>query len=358
MGSFGLGLDIYVVVLLAAALLNSKTCGGGVYEDALSRDNCGRLKGLLAVMVMFHHLAQRTDGGEIFHSFHHMGHLCVAAFLFLSGYGLMRQYMGRQDYLHGYLTKRLSAVCIPYLGCILLYWITSPAWRGAIYTPVEVLVSLVNGRPVAANSWYVIACIWLYLLFYVAGRLMKRRYWGIVGLSAAFCVAWIVACQALGYGIYWYMSNFGFVLGMIWALKEERWTPALKKWYWLALPAVTAAFLPTFWLTYHSDHMLSFGIVSSSLFVALVLLLLSKVKMQSAFMAWLGTISFEVYMIHGLFIALFRGTTLYVENEVLWVGLVLVCSVAAAVVLHKVFGALIRAFVKACAPKRTRESVR
>lgn len=348
------GLDIFVALLIAAALLESRYHGGDrFFKEGLSRDHCNRLKGLMAVMIVFHHTAQSTAGGELFHPFRHFGYLIVAEFFFLSGYGLMKQYVQKKDYLDGYLNKRLSAVCIPYAGVVALYWLCSRAYRGSWYTPGEVLRSLVNGKPVAANSWYVLVCILLYVLFYLLARLLGSRRLAMAGAAALWCCGWIVLCRTLDYGIHWYLSTFAFVLGMLWALAEEKGRPVLERCYWPLLAAVSAGLFPTFRLTYYSDAELCFGIVSSSLFVVWVLLLTMRVELRSGLLDRVGTVSFELYMIHGLFMRLFRGERFYIDTDARWVAAVLICSLGAAVVLHRVFSAAIRTWRSQSVRRRT-----
>ena len=160
-----LGLDLFVLLLVVVALLDSTYYRGkgAFFKEYLSKQNCGALKGLMAVMIVFHHTAQCTRGGELFHSFHHFGYLLVAEFFFISGYGLMRRYAGSENYLKGYLHKRLSAVCIPYLCMVGLYWLLSPLYRTNGYTAGEVLRSFVTCWRVFASggislSWRVPGC--------------------------------------------------------------------------------------------------------------------------------------------------------------------------------------------------------
>ena len=68
---------------------------------------------------------------------------------------------------------------------------------------------------------------------------------------------------------------------------------------------------------------------------------------------FLGKISPELYLIHGLFIQLFHGQLILLENEMLFILSVLVCSIAAAAVLHIPCGAAVRFLQTAAVPARS-----
>ncbi len=89
-----------VLLLLLLLLLKAKAVRplSGFNEDYLSLDTGKALRGFFALVVVFHHLAQQTETGLLFHRFTHAGYLCVAVFFFLSGYGLQRSHMNSPRY--------------------------------------------------------------------------------------------------------------------------------------------------------------------------------------------------------------------------------------------------------------------
>jgi hypothetical protein len=52
-------------------------------ENYLSIDTCQSYRGIFAIVVVFHHLAQRTECGGVFYFFTKVGYLAVAVFFFL-----------------------------------------------------------------------------------------------------------------------------------------------------------------------------------------------------------------------------------------------------------------------------------
>ena len=57
--------------------------------DYLSNKSTKSLKGLLALLIIFHHISQKITAGENFSNFEYMGRYVVALFFFLSGYWIV-----------------------------------------------------------------------------------------------------------------------------------------------------------------------------------------------------------------------------------------------------------------------------
>ena len=45
---------------------------------------------------------------------------------------------------------------------------------------------------------------------------------------------------------------------------------------------------------------------------------------------FLGSVSYELYLVHELFILLLRGKHIYIASDTLWIAAVLICSLIAA----------------------------
>ena len=96
----------------------------------------------------------------------------------------------------------------------------------------------------------------------------------------------------------------------------------------------TAAAIPLYW-------------AAGILFTALCMLTQMKVTFGNSLLRILGDCSLELYMIHGLFIGLYRGSRIYIENPALWSAAVVASSCLGAWGLHKLFGMLLKGKKKA-----------
>lgn len=95
------------------------------------------LRGLLAIGIVLHHLSLRLveaspDCHWIWLQFSFWGAPIVAVFFFLSGYGLMVSLITKgQEYLDGFLKKRLLKIVLPLVLCSIVFEATSITLWGA-----------------------------------------------------------------------------------------------------------------------------------------------------------------------------------------------------------------------------------
>lgn len=91
--------------------------------NALSVYNTTMIKGFAAISVVFCHLSFFYDGIIVLPAFNHIGYASVGFFFFLSGFGLMKQYLKRKDYRSSFLKKRAGRIVIPYILFNMIYWL-------------------------------------------------------------------------------------------------------------------------------------------------------------------------------------------------------------------------------------------
>lgn len=337
-------MDLLAVPVLLCILWKMSFHRGAFREDALSLDNTKALKGILAILVVLHHLYQQVQMGRLYFFFDNVGILCVSLFLFLSGYGLLKRYAGTPGYRATILRRRIPSVLIPYLCLILIYWLFSGV-SGPILTPAEVLQSLVSGFPIVAHSWYILCILVFYIGFYLSVLLWRRNLPGIIGSNALLCILWVALCRARGFAPYWYNAAILFPMGIFWAAYENQLQAFLRTHYGPALAVSLlgfCGFFPAALVTAGEDIFVSLFWPGCCCFVVLVLLILMKFRFGNPIVLFLGEISFALYGIHGLFEALYRSPVIWLEDPLLWGTAVLVSSVAAAWMLHRFFRLLLR----------------
>ena len=134
-------------------------------NDVLDKYNSNKIKGLLALLIIIHHLSIYIKDTILLKVFTIVGAIAVSAFFFYSGYGLMTSYLKKENYLKDFWNKRIMKIVIPYIIAIiftiLAYLLTRQLSLRKIFN------SLVEGEPVVRFSWYVLAIIILYVVFYL-----------------------------------------------------------------------------------------------------------------------------------------------------------------------------------------------
>ena len=376
---------MYLFYFLLALLMafGAQYAGRGAWnEEYTSLRQTKMLQGITALGIALHHMAQKTcapwhpqkytvHGLEPFLS---VGYLLVGVFLFCSGMGLYKSFKTKPDYLKGFFRRRVLPLVIAYY---LSEWIYT-AIRYAMNEVMDLKTVLwyLSGLHMANfNSWYMVAIVLFYAVFRAAFRLCKKE-------GAAICLVFLAALgyTALGVlighqddwwmrGEWWYNSIMLFPLGLLFGKFEERVTAFFKKGYlfWLLLfCAAVALLLPqSEWLNnnawgYYGEvgdpmtipHcLMSVGLqwLTASAYVTLCFLLLMKIRFGNRVLGWLGSVTLEFYLAHGIFVELFgynfldiAKSLVYIRSVPLFIAAVLGCSVPATLLFSFLWKLILR----------------
>lgn len=343
--------DFLVLLLAGACLWGTKYAWPplrSLRADYLSGESCRGLRGLLSLGILLHHLGQKGMGLVLMPLLSKIGFLLVAVFFFLSGYGLMKQHMAKPDYRRTFPRRRLPAIILPYALATglywLLYWVLGTPWSGR-----AVLRGLVDGSPIVTASWYVLCVLLFYLAFWCLMWLWGRRFRGVLAGAVVFMAGYVALCRWLGYGSWWYNTAPALVLGMAWALYQEKIDGVLSRHISRVFPGTFLLFLGTYGGKILLNPLLpsTMAAVSltwpvSGLFVCCVVLGLTQVSLEGPLLRWLGDISLETYLVQFLFLQLLRSDAIRVENDLAYALLVLVGTLGFAWAMHQLDRWLLR----------------
>lgn len=342
-------IDLLPILLLITVLIDIKPMSplSTINDNYLTINTLKYYKGLFAIVIVFHHLSQRTQGGIVFRGFSYVGYLAVAAFFFYSGYGLQKSYMTKgEKYRKDFLKKRIPTILFPYIIVTFIYWLMNYV-RGTCYSLKEICVAIFHGSPIVSNSWYIITILVFYFVYWILMTICKSNYRAMIIGGGIWYVLYTLCCIKFGYGLWWYNASHILIVGMLWALWEKKITKIIER-YQIVIPIVWVAFIIVFvskiviasYLPINGIGLL-IDLIITILFVISVVFFSMKVKIGNKALAFLGEISFEIYMIHGLFITIFRSDKIYIDNEFVWACLVLAFTIVSGYVLHIVFGKLL-----------------
>lgn len=193
------------------------------------------LKGIAILLMLCHHLFYTQDGSfwdvqiyghGLINTFAHMCKVCVAIFVFISGYGLMEKYKDIEKIeLKSFFWNRFIKLMLNYWFVWLLFVPMSVLWLGPSlieqYGNSHIITKLIFDFMGIINwfgsynynpTWWFYACIiGLYLLFPILHYLVNRN---------------ILYVIAVGIGIYYLPTDFfmsirfyvlAFICGMLYA---------------------------------------------------------------------------------------------------------------------------------------------
>lgn len=324
-------------------------------DNPLSLENSKALLGFCAVLIVFHHIAQTVGAANAsaFSILEHFGVGLVGMFFFFSGYGLMKSRRTKKDYLKGFFKKRMPGILIPFYVCIFLFILAALLTKTKMSVP-ELIGYFTGFILINTHMWYIVEIALFYTVFYLVFRFIKNERKALF-VMGGFLLLFTIGSMLLCHGIYWfqgewwYNTSFVFLVGMIFASKEETIFKAFKKHYkgFVALFGILFIVLnrvTNYMLRFHgywTETMTDKGyddklmtlvpqLFMTIAFVILVVLILMKCKFDNPVLRFLGKISLELYLIHNLLLMYCRsiaGTGMYVLA-------VVVGSILLATLLH------------------------
>ncbi|MBQ9302826.1 acyltransferase family protein [Butyrivibrio sp.] len=375
---------IYLVyVALPVILLWGAKFSGKRFNDGfLSLEQTKAIQGFLAICIMLHHIAQKTCASwiqpqtRIVHGldmFVPIGYLLVSIFLFFNGYGVYKSYHTKENYLDGFIKKRILPVVLALYTTTVIFFIAR-LLVGEKMDAKQVILYLTSIQLCNPNTWYVIVLPFFYLAFYFSFKFIKKD--GLAVLSAtAFVVFYMLLGTRIDHnnywirGEWWYNCVFLFPVGIIFAKFENKIIPHLKKYYWVYLVAALLLFYPLYIYSgficnifgYYGDNWgapdtifrrrvsLLSQVFLTTEFVFTVLLVNMKVAFGNKFLKFMGTITLEFYLIHGLYVELFGWqfdggvpSPYHIKYVLVYVLVVFALGVPSAMLLKRLHGVILR----------------
>lgn len=329
MGRLYKNMDILIIIFLLSFFIKIRIREN--QEDYLSKDYTIYIKGILALIVVFCHIQFNRINFVGFKVFNYVGDFAVALFFFLSGYGLISQYIKKGDiYLKSFLKKRVLKIMFIYLFFNFIYIVYYLLCNN--FESINLLKYVfIDKKLIVSHSWYIIDILILYILFYIFAKKFNKNYnnisKGILICSIIFGIVLIV----LGYEECWYVSLLSFYFGFFYKLFLDK-KVNLKNIIFLILCFVI---LECMLLLIDFINISMVKIYLTALiknlacicFILIVINLGKIIQFRNPFFKFMGNISLEVYLIHGLFENIFRNIHYISSNYLLYGFMVLSLSI-------------------------------
>ena len=284
-----------LVIAIAASVLYGLRINPDKNEF-LSLSDSTFLRGLWCIVVLLVHVPADYQNPiqDAIGSFAYIG---VTFFFMTSAFGLKYSIDHKKDYMKGFWLRRLPAILIPAL----------------IANAFHVVMKAVAGTEITALSFlnidgWVKVLLLFYVLFWVVYGLLPKFTRGGYWQDAVMCLL-VLACSLIDrftefkitFG--WIVEPLGFAYGIIAAVyadKIKRWIG--EKWLIKSIVLVIVsgvlgiAYLKFKTISVFGDYILK--IVLGISITAFVFEAIAKLKVGNAVNRFLGSISYEVYILH------------------------------------------------------------
>ncbi|TAG93647.1 MAG: acyltransferase [Oscillatoriales cyanobacterium] len=353
-------LNTFIILSILILISFRKT----IKERPLSISQTNQMKGIAILIIIVHHVSLALNGAGYLSLLHHLGFPSVSIFLVLSGYGVFLSI--EKKGLNNFFSKRVMRVYIPFVlamtGKILIfdYFILNERSR-VMSSFVNMFVSPAT---LDMNMWFIVYILFWYCITYVIFSLNKSNkskifYLFLTGILVGISPApetWVENSFSFPFGC-WIAANSRLIIEKLESLlagekptlssifhpaKEqlnnyiETFTlylsfsiVCLHLWVWMKSPSPSAnIYSPIINIIAHDIIGISFSI----LIIGLVILL-GKFKIRSTFLNFLGENSFELYLVHGTLLTLFRLMSGVDFAVIFFVYFIIVC--VSSIVLKK-----------------------
>ena len=362
---------IPVVALLLCKISYNKT---GLNRDYLSIETTQAMRGVMILdVVLFHFCLDYLNVNQKLLSVC-QGDDAVKIFFFLSGYGLVYSVKHKGNaYLKGFFSHRLVKIAIPLVIAaiphIFLFKHAGVYYLANTPLTLKTMFELFfhNGYTIVYNAWYVVELIVLYVAFYISFKIAKGDFERGVNIT----VLLTVLCMIGFYMLYlkqswlhmWYFSTWAFAFGVIWSAKEEQIFKFIQKHFNLifCVSILMVSFLAIFrreiMFQFSSDnYIMSKSMILGPFIVFGIIVGSMKFKLGCPVWKFLGKISYELFLIHGIFYNELRSGDIYIKNDLLYIVIGVALSIAAATLLYYIDRFILKGYFKLIGKKTKEES--
>lgn len=351
---------IFYPLLLFLLFAGAKPVKKGEWNnDVLSFGQTKAFLGFAAILIMFHHASQKTCAGWLnpkyirpgLEVFVCLGYLCVAAFLFCSGYGMCSA-CKKENFFKGYFKRRLLPIILPTVIMWLVFFFTEKIRGVKIYPPLWINVY--------DYIWFIPAILYMYVFFYLCFHIIKADKLRMPVLWAG-TVLYIILAFLFSPGTWWYNTIHLFAAGAGFARNSDRRLEGLKKGYAAKLtgcilltlvffiagnyyPMITGIMHRPYNETVHRLLEAPCQMISAYTFVFVLILLGMKIRIGNRILSFLGNMTLEFYLVHPFFVQIFAFAFIYegnkpvffIKDPFLYVLAILIPSIPLAYLLKRI----------------------
>ena len=300
-------------------------------DNYLSHSNTDCLKGICAIMVVLGHVCSRTGLGAvlglgpIYTAFGYWG---VSGFMFVSGYGLVCSLRKNADgwgYLSTFLRNRVFPVYMLMAILVVVYYALKLLLSPNPPAIGELIQSFFFGSTVISFGWYLQSIVLIYLIFYVAAKVVLKQFnkpfgWPLCMAIGLGLLLYIGLSLFMGLDSTWYETTLCFLAGIAVASYKSQVDKMLSKEKntIIVLIVCTTLFVVSFVIGcgpfVQGAFKIACKMMSSVLFCLCWVAFMRLVSLENSVTCFLGKLYLEIYIIQGAVYLLLRNKYWAVES--------------------------------------------
>lgn len=243
------------------------------------------LRGILAVEIVLGHTYGHLYNNSLLYFNNRIGVWVVGIFFFLSGYGLNYSLHRKNDYLKGFIVKRVGRILFPVLAIYLINYF----W-GICRNFLSFLL----------QDWFVVEVVFIYYIWYLLYKYLPEKQ--IVGIFVTLILVFNILGSYFAIGSRWYGSTACFLLGIVFEKEEAFIFSNCKKNYSKMLSISIMVFIlgGGLFILGENNWIVSMVMINVTcmLLCIVVWLVFMKFTIGNALTNLLGSISWQIYVSH------------------------------------------------------------
>lgn len=287
--------------------------------SAIAKNETVAIKGILCLMIFLNHFSGWfANPDPILYFFVHCGSFMVSVFFFLSAYGLSKSQMAQNQTFKDLILRTLK-IFIPFWICDVIYLFAHYSMDVPLNIAIDtksILLSVVNLAEIVHNSWFVSAIVFLYIVYFLTQKITKTK-----GIWLFFVVLILASFKVFSI----WLTFFAFPVGLLISQKESALLSLRKCKYVIVLSVTVILTLAVVLLKFFGETLSGnmntivsdiSDILSGALFAFLVYMLVTRVHIGNKVLTFIGEMSYEFYLLHGL--GIFFASRFFTTDQPYW----------------------------------------
>lgn len=320
-----------------------------------TKSDTNGLKGLFAILIFLHHISYKYNAFSslpvLSLILNDIGSIGVGVFFFISGYGLMIN-RKRPEYAKNLLISKIPKLYLLHVFINLIYIIANIA-RGISYDAITFITAglgldafndfvRANG-----NSWYITSILIIYFIFAITHIICKKYnksekvFFILFSLFTTitfgtFLLAFSYKFEKVSLYI---RAIYCLFFGILYFYFSQKTNNFLSKYFWYIIGIIVVAVILLIDIQMPlSEGQILFTIIKEFLLpiliMALILTINQKITLSSLTLNFLGDISLEIYLFHGLIQEILFGI---ISNQFLYTLTSLTVVIIMSTIVNKLY---------------------
>ena len=271
----------------------------------MNKSTTTSIRGILALGIILCHINYDKN------IFSKVGFLCVGVFFFFCGYNLCYSLYNRENYIHGFLIKRIKRVYIPF---VIINIVDILVMR----EKYNILRKIIGIDLAVGILWYVERVLLIYLVFYILtkymGKLLIDRKM-LLGTLIWLLSGGLFILLSISYDMN-LVFPLSFIVGWIFAIKKD----SIKSDVNNKFVSVISMYVCLYVILWASGFIGTFAIIQVRylLMPPLISMICGLVSMkfdsENIILKFFGNISYEMYLVHSVAVTYYNNIGFKIKN--------------------------------------------